>query len=74
MEAWGRMVNASQKESDEIANDLLNYCRLDSNAMVEIIRFLARRVNFMAARACSYNPVPNSRQRSSSNSKCHVDR
>ena len=48
MQAWGRMVNASQNESDEIADDLLKYCRLDSYAMVEIIRFLARRVNFVA--------------------------
>ncbi len=48
-EAWGRMVTTTQKESEEIANDLLNYCRLDTYAMVEIIRFLARRVNFVAA-------------------------
>ena len=49
MEAWGRMVNASQQESEEIANDLLKYCRLDTYAMVEIIRFLAKRVNFVTA-------------------------
>ena len=49
MEAWGRMVNASQKESEEIAKDLLKYCRLDTYAMVKIIRFLAMRVNFVTA-------------------------
>lgn len=48
MEAWERMVNASQKESDEIAHDLSKYCRLDTYAMVEITRFLARQVNFAA--------------------------
>ena len=40
------MVKAAQKESDEIANDLMIYCRLDTYAMVEIVRFLARKVDF----------------------------
>ena len=48
MDAWGQMINASQKESDEIATDLLKYCRLDTYAMVEITRFLSRQVNFAA--------------------------
>lgn len=48
METWLRMIKAPQKESDELADDLLKYCKLDTLAMVEIFRFLARLVKFGA--------------------------
>ena len=40
MEAWQRMINADAHQSDAIATSLLEYCRLDTFAMVEIFRFL----------------------------------
>ncbi|PJC53577.1 MAG: DUF2779 domain-containing protein, partial [Candidatus Magasanikbacteria bacterium CG_4_9_14_0_2_um_filter_41_10] len=42
VERWEKMIdkNTSQTEKDEIARDLLEYCALDTMAMVEIYRFL----------------------------------
>ena len=40
MDAWQKMINAKGEEADQIAADLLNYCKLDTLAMVEIYRFL----------------------------------
>lgn len=40
MEAWQRLVSASANEAEEIVNDLLSYCKLDTFAMVGIYRFL----------------------------------
>ena len=40
MEAWQKMVQAHGGESDAIADSLLEYCKLDTFAMVEIYRFL----------------------------------
>ncbi len=56
MEAWWRMICASQKESDEIAENLLRYCKLDTYAMVEIFRFLARLVNFSSGMGAHQEP------------------
>jgi hypothetical protein len=42
VERWERMIDegAPQEEKDQIAKDLLEYCKLDTLAMVEIYRFL----------------------------------
>jgi len=40
MEAWQKMINAEPATADNIANELLKYCKLDTFAMVEIYRFL----------------------------------
>lgn len=40
MESWQRMINAGQKEAEQIATSLLAYCERDTLAMVEIYRFL----------------------------------
>lgn len=40
MDAWSRMINAHPEQADQIADDLLAYCKLDTLAMVEIYRFL----------------------------------
>lgn len=40
MDAWRKMIDANDAESDQIASALLNYCELDTFAMVEIYRFL----------------------------------
>jgi len=42
VERWEKMIDAqtSQEEKDQIAKDLLAYCKLDTLAMVEIYRFL----------------------------------
>ncbi len=40
MEAWQRMTNVNNKESEEIASNLLKYCERDTFAMVEIFLFL----------------------------------
>lgn len=45
MEAWQRMVSADKMEADQIADQLLSYCQLDTFAMVEIYRFLHKLVN-----------------------------
>lgn len=42
MDAWQKMVSAKAGESDQIASALLGYCKLDTFALVEIYRFLAR--------------------------------
>ena len=41
MEAWHKMITASEVESEVIAMALLEYCRLDTYAMVEIYRFVS---------------------------------
>jgi hypothetical protein len=43
---WGDMVTTEmkQEDKDKIYNDLLNYCELDTLAMVEIYRFLREMV------------------------------
>ena len=41
MDAWEKMISADGEESDERAEALLSYCKLDTLAMVEIYRFLA---------------------------------
>ncbi len=42
VERWEKMIDDStpQEEKDKIAKDLLEYCKLDTLAMVEIYRFL----------------------------------
>lgn len=42
MDAWRKMIGAEVDEGDRIASALLGYCELDTFAMVEIYRFLAR--------------------------------
>ncbi|NQV12335.1 DUF2779 domain-containing protein [Candidatus Uhrbacteria bacterium] len=44
VERWEKMTNADtpQEEKDQIAKDLLEYCKLDTFAMVEIYRFLKK--------------------------------
>ncbi|MCB1440904.1 MAG: hypothetical protein KDJ63_14120 [Nitratireductor sp.] len=42
MDAWRKMIGAEPDEGDQIASALLGYCELDTFAMVEIYRFLAR--------------------------------
>lgn len=42
MDAWQKMIEG--EESEQIASDLLEYCKLDTFAMVEIYRFLVRLV------------------------------
>ena len=42
MNAWRKMIDANVAESDQIASALLNYCELDTLAMVEIYRFLMK--------------------------------
>ena len=44
VERWERMIdsNTPKDEKSEIAKDLLEYCKLDTFAMVEIYKFLAR--------------------------------
>jgi hypothetical protein len=44
VERWEKMINTntSQEEKDQIAKDLLEYCKLDTFAMVEIYRFLRK--------------------------------
>ena len=42
MEAWHRMLVSFGQEADKAAAELLEYCKLDSFAMVEIYRFLSR--------------------------------
>lgn len=46
IERWEKLINAetSQKEKDQIAKDLLEYCKMDTFAMVEIYRFLKKLV------------------------------
>lgn len=44
MDAWQKMIEAEGEESEQIASDLLEYCKLDTFAMVEIYRFLVRLV------------------------------
>lgn len=43
-ERWEKLIssNTSQTEKDKIAKDLLEYCKLDTWAMVEIYRFLKK--------------------------------
>ena len=45
MEAWQRMIDADKALAGEIAEALLNYCKLDTLAMVEIYRFLRQLVH-----------------------------
>lgn len=40
MDAWQRMINANGEEADQLAANLLEYCKLDTFAMIEIHRFL----------------------------------
>ncbi len=40
MVAWRRMLTAGQHDSDQIAKQLLEYCRLDTLAMVKLFQFL----------------------------------
>ena len=42
VERWEKMIDpeTAQEEKDQIAKDLLEYCKLDTLAMVEIYRFL----------------------------------
>lgn len=42
MDAWQKMVTAEAEESDAIASAMLDYCKLDTFAMVEIYRFLMK--------------------------------
>jgi len=42
MDAWQRMIKANPSEAAQIAESLLEYCKMDTFAMVEIYRFLAR--------------------------------
>ena len=41
MNAWLNMVTAEGQEAEEIATSLLEYCKMDTMAMVEIHRYLA---------------------------------
>ena len=42
MEKWGELVfeNIREKEKEKIANNLLEYCKMDTLAMVEIFKLL----------------------------------
>jgi CRISPR/Cas system-associated exonuclease Cas4 (RecB family) len=40
MEAWQKMINASPDEAEVIASSLLEYCYMDTFAMVDIYKFL----------------------------------
>lgn len=40
MDAWARMIKECPEQSNLIAKSLLDYCKLDTLAMVEIYRFL----------------------------------
>ena len=40
MDAWQKMLDAEPNKAEEIASNLLEYCKLDTFAMVEIYRFL----------------------------------
>ena len=44
VERWEKMINPTtpQEEKDQIAKDLLEYCKLDTLAMVEIYNFLKK--------------------------------
>ncbi len=42
MDAWQKMVTTEAEESNAIASALLDYCKLDTFAMVEIYRFLMK--------------------------------
>jgi hypothetical protein len=42
MDAWQRMIKADPSEAAQIAKLLLEYCKLDTLAMVEIYRYLAK--------------------------------
>ena len=44
VERWEKMIdsNTPKEEKEQIAKDLLEYCKLDTMAMVEIYRFLLR--------------------------------
>ena len=44
VERWEKMIDPEtpQEEKDQIAKDLLEYCKLDTFAMVEIYRFLKK--------------------------------
>ena len=43
-ERWEKMISeyTSEKEKEEIKKDLLEYCKLDTWAMVEIYKFLKK--------------------------------
>lgn len=45
MDAWQKLVSAEGEERDLIGAALLDYCKLDTLAMVEIYRFLLRLVD-----------------------------
>jgi hypothetical protein len=40
MDAWKRMIEANMDKSKILARDLLEYCKMDTLAMVEIFKFL----------------------------------
>ncbi len=42
MDAWQKMIAENDEEADTIAANLLEYCKLDTLAMVEIYRFLCQ--------------------------------
>ena len=42
MDAWLKMVSAEGAERDRMAGELLEYCKLDTFAMVEIYKFLVK--------------------------------
>ena len=42
MLAWRELISSQSGEADELANSLLEYCKLDTLAMVEIYRFLKK--------------------------------
>ncbi|MCH8203432.1 MAG: hypothetical protein IH996_10050 [Proteobacteria bacterium] len=45
MDAWQKMINENGEEADAIAANLLEYCKLDTLAMVEIYKFLENVLN-----------------------------
>lgn len=45
MEAWQKMIRAEKSEAEGISRALLEYCKLDTFAMVGIFRFLRRLVS-----------------------------
>ena len=42
MLAWKQLISSQSDEADELAKSLLEYCKLDTLAMVEIYRFLKK--------------------------------
>jgi len=40
MDAWKRMIDEKNDKAEILARDLLEYCKMDTLAMVEIFKFL----------------------------------